>query len=135
MDFELNETQDAYVAMAVKFAAKALAPKAAEWDAAGHFPRDMLREAGGLGKCPAASHSAAFGARALTKLTGHGHIGVLRFVGFKIHGRPSALGQWTCSAASGRRVVFQRAVMGFDFRIETRRILPWADRRRSCPTR
>ena len=30
MDFELSETQDAYVAMARQFAAKALAPKAAE---------------------------------------------------------------------------------------------------------
>lgn len=49
MDFELNETQDAYVAMARQFAAKALAPKAAEWDATGHFPKDVLQEAGSLG--------------------------------------------------------------------------------------
>jgi alkylation response protein AidB-like acyl-CoA dehydrogenase len=49
MDFELNETQDAYVAMARQFATKALAPKAAEWDATGHFPKDVLREAGSLG--------------------------------------------------------------------------------------
>ena len=49
MDFELNETQDAYVAMARQFAAKALEPKAAEWDAAGHFPKDVLQEAGSLG--------------------------------------------------------------------------------------
>lgn len=49
MDFELNETQDAYVAMARQFSAKALAPKAAEWDAAGHFPKDVLAEAGSLG--------------------------------------------------------------------------------------
>ena len=49
MDYELNETQDAYVAMARQFATKALAPKAAEWDATGHFPKDVLREAGSLG--------------------------------------------------------------------------------------
>ena len=49
MDFELNETQDAYVAMARRFQAKALEPKAAEWDAAGHFPKDVLQEAGSLG--------------------------------------------------------------------------------------
>jgi len=35
--------------MARQFAAKALAPKAAQWDAHSHFPKDVLREAGELG--------------------------------------------------------------------------------------
>lgn len=49
MDFELNDDQVAYIETARQFAAKAMAPKAAEWDAGAIFPKDVLREAGELG--------------------------------------------------------------------------------------
>lgn len=49
MDFELNDDQVAYIETARQFAAKAMAPKAAEWDAEAIFPKDVLREAGELG--------------------------------------------------------------------------------------
>ena len=43
MDFELNETQDAYVAMARQFAAKALAPRPRSGMPRGAFPRTCFR--------------------------------------------------------------------------------------------
>jgi alkylation response protein AidB-like acyl-CoA dehydrogenase len=46
---ELNEDQQALVAMVRDFAAEALAPNAAKWDETKHFPVDVLREAGALG--------------------------------------------------------------------------------------
>ncbi len=49
MDFELNDDQIAYVETARQFAARSMAPKAAEWDAEQIFPKDVLREAGELG--------------------------------------------------------------------------------------
>ncbi|WP_113718783.1 acyl-CoA dehydrogenase family protein [Arthrobacter dokdonensis] len=45
----LTEDQHAIVEMVRDFAATALAPHAAEWDEAKHFPVDMLAEAGALG--------------------------------------------------------------------------------------
>jgi alkylation response protein AidB-like acyl-CoA dehydrogenase len=51
MDFELSEDQRAYQQAAREFAASAMAPHAAEWDAQGIFPRDTLRQAGELGFC------------------------------------------------------------------------------------
>ena len=48
MDFELNDDQVAYVETARQFAAKAMAPNAAKWDAEAIFPKDVLREAGEL---------------------------------------------------------------------------------------
>lgn len=51
MDFELNEEQRAFQQSARDFAARALAPHAAEWDAQGHFPRDVIAQAGELGFC------------------------------------------------------------------------------------
>jgi alkylation response protein AidB-like acyl-CoA dehydrogenase len=47
--FELNEDQQALVAMVRDFANEALAPHAAKWDEAKHFPVDVLAEAGALG--------------------------------------------------------------------------------------
>ncbi|MGX1163598.1 alkylation response protein AidB-like acyl-CoA dehydrogenase [Arthrobacter sp. SLBN-100] len=47
--FELNEDQQALVEMVRDFAAEVLAPNAAKWDEAKHFPVDELREAGALG--------------------------------------------------------------------------------------
>lgn len=47
--FELNEDQQALVAMVRDFASEALAPNAAKWDEAKHFPVDVLAEAGSLG--------------------------------------------------------------------------------------
>jgi alkylation response protein AidB-like acyl-CoA dehydrogenase len=49
MQFELNEDQAAFQAVAHSFAAGKLAPKAAEWDRTGHFPVDVLRQAAALG--------------------------------------------------------------------------------------
>lgn len=47
--FELNEDQQALVGMVRDFANEALAPNAAKWDEAKHFPVDVLAEAGALG--------------------------------------------------------------------------------------
>lgn len=47
--FELNEDQQALVAMVRDFANEALAPNAAKWDESKHFPVDVLAEAGALG--------------------------------------------------------------------------------------
>ncbi|MEZ2388991.1 acyl-CoA dehydrogenase family protein [bacterium RCC_150] len=47
--FELTEDQQAMVEMVRDFAAKAIAPHAAEWDETKHFPVDVLQEAGTLG--------------------------------------------------------------------------------------
>lgn len=49
MQFELTEEQAAFQAAARAFAAGKMAPKAAEWDATGHFPVDVLRQAAALG--------------------------------------------------------------------------------------
>jgi len=49
MNFELTEEQQAIQEMALSFAKERLAPNAEEWDETGHFPLDVLREAGGLG--------------------------------------------------------------------------------------
>ncbi len=49
MNFDLSEDQVAFRATARQFAANALAPHAAQWDADAHFPKDVLRQAGGLG--------------------------------------------------------------------------------------
>lgn len=51
MDFALDETQRALRDAAREFAAKALAPGAAAWDAEAHFPVDVIRQAGELGFC------------------------------------------------------------------------------------
>ena len=40
--FELNEDQQALVAMVRDFASEALAPNAAKWDETKHFPVDVL---------------------------------------------------------------------------------------------
>ena len=67
MDFELNEDQRAYQDATRTFAAQALAPHAAQWDAECIFPVDTLREAGKLGFCGlyADSH---FGGLGLSRL-------------------------------------------------------------------
>ncbi|WP_204278137.1 acyl-CoA dehydrogenase family protein, partial [Escherichia coli] len=41
MNFELSEDQRAFQLAAREFAAKELAPQAADWDARGHFPKDV----------------------------------------------------------------------------------------------
>lgn len=51
MNFELSEDQRAFQLAAREFAAKELAPQAADWDARGHFPRDVIAHAGELGFC------------------------------------------------------------------------------------
>lgn len=51
MDFELSEEQRAFQLAAREFAAKEMAPHAADWDARGHFPRDVIMHAGELGFC------------------------------------------------------------------------------------
>lgn len=49
MDFALTQEQQQIREMARQFAAERLAPFALDWDAQGHFPLDVLREAGALG--------------------------------------------------------------------------------------
>ena len=49
MQFELTGEQLAYQAVARAFAARELAAKAAEWDATGFFPVEVLRKAAALG--------------------------------------------------------------------------------------
>lgn len=51
MDFELNDEQRAFQQAARQFAARELAPHAAEWDASSHFPKDVIQQAAGLGFC------------------------------------------------------------------------------------
>jgi len=51
MDFELNDEQRAFADTARQFAAQAMAPHAAQWDAEGIFPVDVIRAAGELGFC------------------------------------------------------------------------------------
>jgi len=51
MEFELNDEQRAFVDTARQFAKEAMAPHAAQWDAEGIFPVDVLRAAGELGFC------------------------------------------------------------------------------------
>ncbi len=47
--FGLDDDERVIIETAAAFAAKRLAPHALDWDAAGHFPTDVLREAAGLG--------------------------------------------------------------------------------------
>ncbi|MAO54081.1 MAG: acyl-CoA dehydrogenase [Rhodospirillaceae bacterium] len=49
MNFELSEEQSAIREMVLSFAADRLAPNAVDWDAAGHFPEDVVRSVGELG--------------------------------------------------------------------------------------
>lgn len=49
MEFTLSEDQIAIRGMARSFAADRLTPNAANWDAEAHFPKDVYREAAGLG--------------------------------------------------------------------------------------
>jgi alkylation response protein AidB-like acyl-CoA dehydrogenase len=51
MDFELSEDQRAFAQSARAFAQAELAPHAAEWDRASHFPQDVIAKAGELGFC------------------------------------------------------------------------------------
>lgn len=51
MDFTLSEDQRAFQDAARNFAANAMAPHAAEWDATSHFPVDVIRQAGEMGFC------------------------------------------------------------------------------------
>tara|TARA_B110000503_G_scaffold84886_1_gene129171 strand:- start:3821 stop:4978 length:1158 start_codon:yes stop_codon:yes gene_type:complete len=51
MNFDLNEDQLAYVALAQQFSVNELAPHAARWDAEAIFPIDTLKQAGKLGFC------------------------------------------------------------------------------------
>ncbi|MFT3663867.1 acyl-CoA dehydrogenase family protein [Piscinibacter sp.] len=51
MNFELSEEQRAFQQAAREFAANELAPRAAEWDAQAHFPREVIAQAGELGFC------------------------------------------------------------------------------------
>ncbi len=49
MTIRLNEEQVMIQDMARRFAAERLAPFTGEWDAAGHFPVDVIRDSAGLG--------------------------------------------------------------------------------------
>ncbi|MDN3678763.1 acyl-CoA dehydrogenase family protein [Vibrio tapetis subsp. quintayensis] len=49
MDFELNEDQRAFAAIAQQFADDKLTPMASVWDQEQHFPKDVIQQAGELG--------------------------------------------------------------------------------------
>jgi len=49
MDFALSEEQQAIYDMARSFSDENIAPHAIEWDAKGHFPKDVVRSVGELG--------------------------------------------------------------------------------------
>ncbi|MBL4891204.1 MAG: acyl-CoA dehydrogenase family protein, partial [Rhizobiaceae bacterium] len=49
MDFALSEEQQAIYDMARSFSDENIAPHAIEWDAKGHFPKDVIRSVGELG--------------------------------------------------------------------------------------
>lgn len=49
MDFELNEDQRAFADVAYQFSQEHLTPMASKWDQEQHFPKDVIRQAGGLG--------------------------------------------------------------------------------------
>ena len=51
MSFDLSEDQRAFQRIAKEFSRKELAPNAAEWDAKGEFPVEIIKKAGGLGFC------------------------------------------------------------------------------------
>jgi alkylation response protein AidB-like acyl-CoA dehydrogenase len=51
MNFDLSDDQRAYQQAAHDFAAAEMAPHAAEWDAAAHFPIDVIKKAGEMGFC------------------------------------------------------------------------------------
>jgi hypothetical protein len=67
MNFDLSEDQRAFQQTAREFAAKALAPHAAEWDEQAHFPREAIAQAGELGFCGLYASEAA-GGLALSRL-------------------------------------------------------------------
>jgi hypothetical protein len=67
MNFELNEEQSAFQQAARDFAMNELAPRAAEWDARGHFPKDVIAQAGALGFCGLYTDS-AYGGLGLSRL-------------------------------------------------------------------
>ena len=51
MNFDLSEDQLAFQTLAKNFAAKELAPFAAEWDSKSEFPVEVIKKAGDLGFC------------------------------------------------------------------------------------
>lgn len=51
MDFNLNEDQQAFADMALRFAQTELAPNAAKWDQEHIFPKETIQKAGELGFC------------------------------------------------------------------------------------
>lgn len=51
MDFSYNDDQKAFIDAASQFASQELAPFAATWDKAHHFPVEAIRKAGELGFC------------------------------------------------------------------------------------
>jgi len=67
MNFELNEEQSAFQQAARDFARNELAPRASEWDARGHFPKDVIAQAGALGFCGLYADS-AYGGLGLSRL-------------------------------------------------------------------
>lgn len=69
---ELSPEEQAIVDAAAEFARKRLAPKALEWDAEGHFPKDEIREA------------AAMGVAAIYTREDHGGSGMRRLDGVRI---------------------------------------------------
>ncbi len=70
MDFDLNDEQKAFVAMAADFSRRELAPYAARWDAEQEFPVSIIRKAGELGFCGLYAHQ-EYGGLGLSRLDSH----------------------------------------------------------------
>jgi alkylation response protein AidB-like acyl-CoA dehydrogenase len=70
VDFDLNDEQQAFVAMAAEFSRRELAPHAARWDAEQEFPVGVIRKAGELGFCGLYAPQ-AFGGLGLSRLDSH----------------------------------------------------------------
>lgn len=70
MDFDLNDEQQAFVAMAADFARRELAPQAGRWDAEQEFPLEVIRKAGELGFCGLYA-SQEYGGLGLSRLDAH----------------------------------------------------------------
>ncbi len=67
MNFELSEEQILFVETAREFAARELAPRAAEWDREHIFPKDIIAQAGSLGFCSLYTDE-AYGGQGLNRL-------------------------------------------------------------------
>jgi alkylation response protein AidB-like acyl-CoA dehydrogenase len=115
MHFALTEEQAAIQETALAFAKERIAPHAAEWDEAGHFPVDVIRETAGLGMATIYV-PAEQGGSGLTRMDGAlimealaygcpavaGYISIHNMVAWMLarYGSPEQVAQWMPRLAS-----------------------------------